>query len=419
MESRIESVEAPGAECVVCAGDVEVSALSDDELVGRMAALGRQRCRLDAMLAETTAEMHRRSGGRAVSALMRERLHLSARQATAEVELAASLGELSATLDAWRAGEITAGHARVIARVASDPDHADEPALLEMARGYPVDMFARMTRHYMKPGVSSEERNRQHENRWASLVQDPDGSWRLSAYFDADDGKRVSLAFNAMVRTYRNDPTFYGSGPIQGLTSQQRRADALVNLITGEGPHHRPKTTLLVIADYDTVTRELKNLRYDDGLLVAVDQIAMLAAQAKILPAIFSAEGDPLWLGRADRHASAGQRIALAARDGGCVNCAAPAGGGEPHHIEWFSRGGPTDIDNLALLCERCHHLVHDDGWQLHSDNGRLRLQPPPQPTRSRSRSDADCRPGHNGHSDGRSWSDAPVGPQRNPVLRR
>ena len=37
-------------------------------------------------------------------------------------------------------GEITAGHARV-ARVAAYPGHADEPALLEMARGHPVDMF--------------------------------------------------------------------------------------------------------------------------------------------------------------------------------------------------------------------------------------------------------------------------------------
>ena len=35
------------------------------------------------------------------------------------------------------------------------------------------------------------------------------------------------------------------------------------------------------------------------------DRIAALAAQAKILPAIFSADGDPLWLGRSQRHASA------------------------------------------------------------------------------------------------------------------
>ena len=415
MESRIESAGTDAATGAVWASDVEVAALNDDELVERMTALGRERSRVDAMLAETAAEMHRRNGGRAVSAMMRERLHVSARQATAEVALAASLGELPATLDAWRAGEITAGHARVIARVGADPDRCDEPALLEMARGYPVDMFARMTRSVMKPGVSSEERNRQHENRWASLVQDPDGSWRLSAYFDADDGKRVSLAFNAMVRTYRTATTFYGSGPIQGLTPAQRRADALANLITGEGAHNRPKTTLLMIADYDAAARELKNLRYDDGLPVAADQIARLAAEAKILPAIFSAEGDPLWLGRTDRNASFGQRIVLAARDGGCVNCAAPVEGGEPHHIRWFSRGGPTDIDNLALLCERCHHLIHDDGWQLHRRNGQLKLKPPARPmTQPRSGLGPNRQNGHNS----RSRPDTSAQPQRNPVLR-
>ena len=364
----------------VCMADADVGSLSDGELVERMALLGRERSRVEALLAEAAAEMHRRDGGRATAAMMRERLNVSARQATADTELAASLGPFPATMEAWRAGEITAGHARVIARVAADPDHAGEPALLEMARGYPVDMFARMTRHIMKPGTSSEERNRQHENRWASLVQDPDGSWRLSAYFDADDGKRVSVAFNAMVRTYRNGTTVYGSGPIQGLTSAQRRADALANLITGEGPHRRPKTTLLVIADYDTVTRELRDLRYDDGLPVSVDQIARLAAEAEILPAIFNTDGDPLWLGRSKRDASLGQRIVLAARDGGCVNCAAPAEGTEPHHIRWHSRGGPTAINNLALLCERCHHLTHDDNWQLHRDKRRHRLRPPSTP---------------------------------------
>ena len=106
--------------------------------------------------------------------------------------------------------------------------------------------------------------------------------------------------------------------------------------------------------------QELRNLRYDDGLPVPADRIAKLAADTKILPAIFNTAGDPLWLGRARRDASAGQRIVLAARDGGCINCASPVEGTEPHHIG-FSRGGPTDIDNLTLLCERCHHLVHDD----------------------------------------------------------
>ncbi len=376
MELTVDSDQTRSAGA--CVADTGVASLSDAGLVARMAELGRERCRVEGMLAEIAAEMHRRNGGRGAAALMRERLRVSARQATAEVELAASLAsEFPLTLAALRAGEITAGHARVIARVAADPDHADEPALLEMARGYPVDMFARMTRQYMSPGTSSEERNRQHQNRWASLIQDPDGSWRLSAYFDHDTGKRVSISLNQMVRNYRNSERSH-----QGVSSQQRRADALANLITGEGAHQRPRVTLLVIADYDTVTRELRNLRYDDGLPVSVDQIAKLASDVKILPAIFDAEGDPLWLGRAQRDASAGQRIVLAARDGGCINCASPVEGTEPHHIGWFARGGPTDIDNLALLCERCHHLIHDDNWQLHRHNGRQKLQPPARPRR-------------------------------------
>ena len=352
--------------------DVEVASLSDTELADRMAVLGRERSRMDARLAETAAEMHRRAGGRAAAAMMRERLKVSARQATAEVELAAALSEFPATLEAWSTGEITAGHARVIARVGADPEHADEPALLRMARGYPVDMFARMTREYMSSQDSCEEHQRQRQNRWASMVQDPDGSWRLSAYFGYDLGKLVNSVFNQMVRTMRNSQS-----PHDPTTSQQRRADALAQLITGEGPDRRPQATLLVIADYDTVSGELKKLRYDDGMPVPADQIARLAADAKILPAIFSADGDPLWLGCSQRHASAGQRTVLAARDGGCANCAAPADGGEPHHIEWFSRGGSTDIDNLALLCERCHHLIHDDGWQLHKRNGHHELRPP------------------------------------------
>ena len=39
-----------------------------------------------------------------------------------------------------------------------------------------------------------------------------------------------------------------------------RVAAALANLIIGEGSHNRPETTLLVIADNDTVSQELKNL---------------------------------------------------------------------------------------------------------------------------------------------------------------
>ena len=383
MELTVDSdrVAASGCAGAVCVAGADVGSLSDDRLIGRLRELGRARATMEGLLAEAAAEMHHRVGSRAAAATVREQLNVSARQATAETELAAALAEqFPQTLAALCAGEITVGHTRVIARVGADPHHADESELLEMARGVPVDLFGRMTRQYERnPKDVCAEHRRQHENRWASLVQDPDGSWRLSAYFGYDTGKCISLAFNQMVRAYRNHTTINGIDRITGLTPEQRRADALANLITGEGPHRRPKTTLLVIADYDTVAGELRNLRYDDGMPVPPDRIAEVAAGAKILPAFFNADGDPLWLGRAQRNASSGQRTVLAARDGGCVNCASPAEGCEPHHIRWFSKGGLTDIDNLALLCDRCHHLIHDDGWQLHNHHGHRRLRPPTQ----------------------------------------
>ena len=209
-------------------------------------------------------------------------------------------------------------------------------------------------------------------------MQDPDGSWRLTAYYGYDTGKRISLAFNQMVRTYRNRVAVNGIDRTNSGTPQQRRADASANLITGEGPHNRPDTTLLVIADYDTVTRELHNLRYDGAMPVPADQIAKLAAQAKILPAIFNTDGDPLWLGRAARDASAGQRIALAARDGGCVNCAAPAEGGEPHpHRNGSAEAGPpTSATSRCCANAATTSYTTTDG-NCHRHNGQLRLRPP------------------------------------------
>ena len=35
------------------------------------------------------------------------------------------------------------------------------------------------------------------------------------------------------------------------------------------------------------------------------------------------------------------------------------------HHVIWWERFGLTNLDNLAPLCSRHHHNIHDDGWTL------------------------------------------------------
>ena len=84
-------------------------------------------------------------------------------------------------------------------------------------------------------------------------------------------------------------------------------------------------------------------------------------------------------LGRKQRTASEAQRVALIARDQHCVGCGANPLWCRAHHIIWWSKNGPTDIDNLVLVCDDCHHKIHDHDWQIykHPETGKYHLKPP------------------------------------------
>ena len=69
----------------------------------------------------------------------------------------------------------------------------------------------------------------------------------------------------------------------------QRAADALAELVTGE-KHLRPATSLLLIADYDTLAGPGLQPRLDDGTPLPADLLAELATNAKVLPAVFDAK---------------------------------------------------------------------------------------------------------------------------------
>jgi hypothetical protein len=77
--------------------------------------------------------------------------------------------------------------------------------------------------------------------------------------------------------------------------------------------------------------------------------------------------GLPLAAGGDLRHPTAAQRRALLARDGSCTfpGCDAHAGWLDAHHIRHWQHGGPTDIDNLAMLCRRHHRIAHRPSWTL------------------------------------------------------
>jgi hypothetical protein len=77
-------------------------------------------------------------------------------------------------------------------------------------------------------------------------------------------------------------------------------------------------------------------------------------------------EGNPLGIGRAARNVPRWLRRQLLYRDHGCTF---PGCGTRmflrAHHIHHWELGGPTDYDNLVLVCAFHHKLVHEGGWSV------------------------------------------------------
>ncbi|WP_369633847.1 DUF222 domain-containing protein [Nocardia sp. JMUB6875] len=127
---------------------------------------------------------------------------------------------------------------------------------------------------------------------------------------------------------------------------------------------------------------------------MSVNEALKMATGTRPVLTILDANGIPLFLGRckpltnppqrhsdsasskgksgkqtatAQRLATPGQRLALIARDKGCTHpdCDAPPSMCAAHHVIDWAKGGPTDLTNLALVCDHHHALVNDsaDGW--------------------------------------------------------
>ncbi len=164
------------------------------------------------------------------------------------------------------------------------------------------------------------------------------------------------------------------SAPVKGADGQRdercparRRADALLEMVRRgvSSPGGAPKSEKAQLM----VTIGLEDLRSGTdgagvtttGEVLAPSVVRRLACDAGIIPVVLGSQGEVLDLGRTVRFFTPAQRKAIWLRDRGCTypGCTMPPQWCDAHHVSWWSRGGATDLDNAALLCERHHTTVH------------------------------------------------------------
>lgn len=247
-------------------------------------------------------------------------------------------------------------------------------------------------------GVELRERRR-HEARSLRVYRQADGMSRLVWLMDPETAAVVSDVYDRITSPKLGGPRFVESEAAERAarierdprTAEQYASDAFVELLRvgdaadpellpGEGV---PAVRVLVTAD-DLATGS--GLAFIEGQTAPVSRATaerhICAAGMQQL--LFDAEARPLDLGRTSRLFSRKQRLALSARDGGCMfpGCQRPPSWTEAHHIRHYARDhGATDIDDGILLCRHHHRLVHAQGWEfrhrLRDDRIAYELIPP------------------------------------------
>jgi len=358
-------------------------------LCDELGELSRLRAAVDAREARLLAAVDALDDdGAPAAAVARSTGRCSQREADRRARRADTLASLPSAADAMAQGSLSVEHVDTLARAVDETsaEAVEASDLIERARRRPADVHAREVREWSRRQRRKADIDEQHRRRRAArrlaIFENDEGMTVLHAELDPATGRQVLQAITAAVdRLFQLDG---GRGRAESVRSPaQRRADALAGLITDR--HHavdpgRPTVRNQLLMLCTAADGQITDGRLPDGSPLPDSVIERLACGADLFGIVLSAAGDPLWLGRRVRLASDGQWRALIARDGGCGICAADPSQCEAHHVvAWKPPGcGPTDIDNLILLCRHHHHLVHDDGWRLvAADGGGWTLEPP------------------------------------------
>ena len=363
---------------------VDIAGLCGDALQARLGEIARAESGLAAMKADTLGEIARRDGDGAAAHAAADAMSISGRKARGDVRDAVRLGELNATRQGLSAGSVPVGHAQLITRAAGDAA-IDDRYLAERAQHEGYDEFRRTVDRHVADvnrddGASVLERQR--KARTAKIfTRASDGMTVLNLAVDPLTGAQLGTVIAATERRL-----FQDEDPAARRTPAQRMADAITQLICDPDAKRPAGASLIVVADYDMVNHQLTGGRLGDGTPIPIDEIARIAVDAEVLPAIFEAATGDLRMGRTRRTATDLQRAALALRDKGCVGCGISPERCQHHHIDHWQHGGHTDYQNLVTVCPNCHNdKIHQQGFTVEWDTAASRygLQPPDTPPKS------------------------------------
>lgn len=268
------------------------------------------------------------------------------------------MADLPDTVDSMHDGDIGFAHVAAMANTADKVKGFDERELLPLALEHSPGKFFYKCIHYRHARDAkgyADEVEDLHERRSLALSTSQDGCLFINGVLDPVGGAAVRNALEPLARP---------SGAHDDRTREQRLADGLVERLTVGAP-----ATVQITATVETLM-DLAGAAGGEMELsapVSSASVRRMACDSTIARVLLNPESVTVDVGRSTRIIDGGLRKALKVRDGHCrwPGCERPASWCDGHHVVHWADGGPTDLENLVLLCRRHHRMVHEGGWKL------------------------------------------------------
>ncbi|MER7011305.1 DUF222 domain-containing protein [Saccharopolyspora sp. NPDC000359] len=399
----------PGAAVGSSWAEPSPASYTDAELTYRIAEIERAIRQARMAQLKLIAEADRRrvfaaQSARSTQTWLQDLLRIDSREAKARVQVASDVtpspderGEPSTALpfaaQTLSEGRVGIEHATIIARcVRTLPESARhratevEALLAENARRMcPRDLakLAERIKYTLDREGALRDEHAQHEARELHYATARDGMLVIKARLDRETGAKFVAALRPLAAPHPES-----DGEKDARTVGQRNADgfaAMVDLVLdsdqmprtgGQRPH------LTVTIDFDDLKQRASTT---PGTLTATEQsitaenVRRIACDCEVLPMVLGGDSLPLDVGTTQRTAPTHIRAALLQRDGACAfpDCDRPPGTPQAHHIKHWIDGGPTEINNMVMLCPHHHRRIHDRHWSITMRGGRPMFTPP------------------------------------------
>lgn len=288
-------------------------------------------------------------------------LGIAPKTARAWVRAAGTLPDLPLISQAFRHGAISLDEVLILCRFATADN---ESQLLELTRQVAVDDLAAAIRDYLdlKQQKAGQPARPMMRMWWG------EESLELRGSIPGADGVLVETALRRLAATAPLEPADgYFRDP------SERHAEALVQMASESVAEDRDhdRATVVVHVNLDSLSDPDATV-WLGGRQLSRDDLLRLTCDGRMQPAIDDPDGVTIGIGRVSRQIPAWLRRALIERDGGCrfPGCRRTRWL-HGHHLQHWADGGPTNLDNLVMLCGFHHRLIHRQGWELRGNPNR------------------------------------------------